>query len=465
MYDAPGPHSSALLCPADTQVLSPPAAEGRGRGGSAGGRRAALPRLRSASAHLARAGGRRSAEPLPAQATRATASACSVLPATFSPARRGVPARSIPRRGGKRLPPPRLAYLEKLRDLPAGQILLRLAGAHSASRGRGRRRGGWAARAPRSARRGGAMREPRRGSAGGRREAGGRQPPSSPCPLHGGSESTFSPGGERERAQAAGESFGGCLRWGAERRRWRGCAWRRAAGRLPRQRADRLPRLRGERRRGGLGTAVAQRGWEPPGVTRYLPLARCLGGMRSETFRTLWAGKKPRTTISHEHLWSASHRKRSEMISGLGFCPRQGQLLRSDRVAQGFFQSHLAKPSKGGDCRATLGNPSLFGLDMKGFLLYSHHFQCLSLFLAHHCEDPGSIFTMVSCQALRTAIMYLLSLPQGWKSPAPSAHLQEQVLSIPYCLCGCPLNSESQNTSTPICKWMAYTGIKLTPVC
>lgn len=120
---------------------------------------------------------------------------------------------------GRKTPPspsPRLAYLEKLRDLPAGQILLGLAGAHSAGRGRGRRRGGWAARAPRWARRGGAMREPRRGSAGGRaeggrQEGGSRPPPRARCTERA-TQSTFSPGGERERAQAAGESFGGCPR-------------------------------------------------------------------------------------------------------------------------------------------------------------------------------------------------------------------------------------------------------------
>lgn len=168
------------------------------------------------------------------------------------------------------------------------------------------------------------------------------------------------------------------------------------------------PAARGEAGRAGHRRAGASRG------NAVSALGTGFGGLRSETFHTLRAGKKPPTTISHEHLPSASHRKRSEMISSLAFCSRQGQLLRSDQVAQGFIHSHLAKPSKGGGCRAALGNPCLSGLDMeKGFLLFSYHLPCLNLFLAHHCEDPGSIFMMVSCQALRAAIMYLLSLQKA----------------------------------------------------
>lgn len=285
---------------------------------------------------------------------------------------------------------------------------------------------------------------------GGRREAAARLP----CPLLGGSERehVFPRRGARACAGCRGK-FRGVP---AVRRRAEaagGCAWRRAAGRLPRQRADPLRRLRGEPRRQGLGATGAQGCWEPPAVTRSLPLARCSGVSGSETFHTLWAGKKPRTTISHEHLLSASHRKRSEMISGLAFCSRQGQLWRSDQVAQGFIQSHLAKPSKGGDCRAFLDNPCLSGLGMKkSFLLFSYHLPCLILFLAHHCEDPGSTFMMVSCPALESCYYVPLSCHKAEQVQLPLLIFKNKCFPSLNHLCGCPLNSESQNISSPTCK-------------
>lgn len=141
------------------------------------------------------------------------------------------------------------------------------------------------------------------------------------------------------------------------------------------------------------------------------------------------------------------------MISGLAFCSRKRQLLRSDRDAQGFIQPHLAKPPEGGDCRASLGNPCLSGLDMKkDFLLFSYHLPGLNLFLAHHCEEPGSIFMTVSCQVLESCYYVPPKLATRLNKPNSLCSSSRTSTLISYHFCGCLLNSESQNISSPTCK-------------
>lgn len=141
-------------------------------------------------------------------------------------------------------------------------------------------------------------------------------------------------------------------------------------------------------------------------------------------------------------------------MSCLAFCSRQGQLLRSDQVAQVFIQSHLAKPSEGDNCRTFQVNPCLSGLNIKtGFLLFSYHLPCLILFLAHHCEEPGHVFIMVSCPALENCY-YVPSKPATRLNKPTSFCSSSRTRCSPSLnhFHGCPLNSESQNILSPTCK-------------